>query len=312
MTQGIKKDRSSDWSNQVQVNRVQDYLLYPDGTRYNIETMFHTLVENSLSGLLIISQNRIHFTNRAFEEITGYSREETCTMSPWAMVHPDERKKISALGIKRFRGRNVKEYYETRWIHKAGHEIWVEVRAVLLEPSDPPKILADILDITARKKAQEALLKREAELDTQSRKLEEINTALKIILRQRNEEIEELRRTVIFNVEKLIMPRIDELATSRMAPRQKAFVLSVKENLREIVAPYVRTLSSQFASLTPKQIEVINLIRQGKLSKEIAEILGVSKAAVDFHRHNIRKKLDILNKKVNLSSFLDINSQLLQ
>ena len=292
-----------------QFNVIQEYLLSPKGTHYDLETMFYTLVEKSLSGLLIISQKKIHFTNKAFEEITGYTKEDTLGMSPWDMVHPGERNKIRALGLERFRGRNAREYYETRWIHKDGHEIWVEVRAVLLEPSDPPKILADIIDITKRKIAQEALTKREAELEIQSLKLEETNIALKVILQQRNEEIEELKHTIQFNVEKLVMPYIDELATSKMIPRQKAFVLSIKENLKEIVAPYIRTLSSQFASLTPKQVEVINLVRQGKTTKEIAEILGVSQAAVDFHRHNVRKKLDIVNKKINLRSFLDINEQ---
>jgi DNA-binding CsgD family transcriptional regulator len=56
--------------------------------------------------------------------------------------------------------------------------------------------------------------------------------------------------------------------------------------------------------MTPKEIEVANLIKQGKASKEICEILGSSEEVIAFHRQNIRNKLGLLNKKVSLKSYL--------
>ncbi|HHP7234281.1 MAG TPA: PAS domain S-box protein [Desulfobacterales bacterium] len=267
---------------------------------------FHTLAEKSLTGILIISRDEIHYVNKKFEEITGYNRFDLLKMSPWDMVHPDERIKIRAQALDRFDGRSAPDFYETQWIHKNGDKIWVEVRAVLLENTDPPKILANILDTTVRKKAVEKLKRREQDLEIQSKKLEETNTALKVILRQRNAESEELKKNMHFNVEKLIMPYLDELAVYQANSRCSAFLQTIKENLREITAPHIRIFSSQYEKLSPRQVEVINLVRQGKTSKEISEILGVSKAAVDFHRNNIRKKLQLNHKKINLRTYLDL------
>jgi len=85
-----------------------------------------------------------------------------------------------------------------------------------------------------------------------------------------------------------------------------AYVKIIKSNLHDIIDPFYRELSATHPILTPRQIQVANLIKVGKTTKEIAEILCVSKAAVDFHRDKIRKKLGLTNKKVNLRSYLSL------
>jgi PAS domain S-box-containing protein len=288
---------------------IQEHISAPASDLSYINTIMHTLVEKSLCGILIVSMGKIHFVNEAFEQITGYTKEDVRNMAPWDMVHPDARDDVRAMGLERFEGKNIKDYYQTPWIHKDGHKIWMEVRAALLHGTNPPKILANVIDISERKKAQEELEKSELELRSQSRKLEETNTALKVLLRQRNDEMEELKNNFLFNVEKLVMPYIDELETSHMNIRHKGYVQIIKENLKEIIAPYIRKISADYANLTSKQIEVINLVRQGKSTKDIAKILCISEAAVDFRRHNIRRKLNLTQKKVNLRTFLDLMEQ---
>ena len=59
--------------------------------------------------------------------------------------------------------------------------------------------------------------------------------------------------------------------------------------------------------MTPTEMKVVELIRRGLQSKEIAAMLKVSLAAVSFHRYNIRKKFGLLNKKINLNSYLQSN-----
>jgi len=87
---------------------------------------------------------------------------------------------------------------------------------------------------------------------------------------------------------------------------EEKFYLSIlKTNLNEIVSPFSRRLALNQISLTPTEIQVANLIKEGKTTKEIASfIMYISENAIDFHRHNIRKKLELVNKKINLRSYL--------
>ena len=54
-----------------------------------------------------------------------------------------------------------------------------------------------------------------------------------------------------------------------------------------------------------KQRQAVALaMRKPMTSKEICEILGSSEKVIAFHRQNIRKKLGLRNKKINLKSYL--------
>lgn len=287
---------------------VKEYLIASDNCTAQDQLALNPFVDKSLTGILIFSSKRIHLVNKTFTAITGYDETDILAMSPWDMVHPDERAKIRSMAFKRFKKLDVQDYYETRWINKDGHEIWVEVRAVLLQAKAPTKIMANVVDITKRKIALDALKKREEDLQIQSRRLEETNIALRVIIKQRNEAVEELKNTIQLNVKKLIMPYLNELDGFYMKPRFKAYLETIKQNLEEIVAPIAGGALLDLKILTPKQLKVLNLIHCGRSSKEIAELLGVSKAAVDFHRNIIRKKLN-LSRQVNLRTFLDLNDQ---
>ena len=74
------------------------------------EISFHTLAEKSLNGILIVSRGGIHYINAAFTRITGYSRSDILEMSPWDMVHPDERSKIRAMGLDRLERKDTSSF----------------------------------------------------------------------------------------------------------------------------------------------------------------------------------------------------------
>lgn len=268
------------------------------------DSKFRALVDHSLTGILIISTRDIRFTNRTFEEITGYTREDLEAMSPWDMVHPEEREKIRRMTLARLKRKKVRDYYETRWVRKDGEEIWVEVRATVVEDCGEPLTLVNVVDITERRKAEEALQKREIELEIQSRKLEETNTALRVLLNQRKEDERKLQGTILFNLEKLVIPFVERLEDIPLEPKHRAYAKIIKSNLRDIVSPFLRDLGEGHATLSPRQVQIVALIKEGKTTKEIADILCVSKAAVDFHRDKIRKKLGLTHRKVNLRSYL--------
>jgi len=151
---------------------------------------------------------------------------------------------------------------------------------------------------------EEALRAREEDLEHKSRNLEEMNTALRVLLKHREEDKSELEEKILSNVKKLVVPYVEKLRKSRLTAEQASYVEILEDHLQDILSPFLRNLGTRHLNLTPKEIQVASLIREGRTSKEIAEVLGVSARAVDFHRDNIRIKLGLKNKKANLRSFL--------
>ena len=160
------------------------------------------------------------------------------------------------------------------------------------------------LEVEERKRAEKALRRREIELQAQSQHLEEVNTALRVLLKQREEDKNELQENVLSNVKELVSPYLEQLGRARMSTRQQTLVRILESNLNHIVSPFVNRLSSRFARFTPMEIRVANLIKTGKTNKEMAELLLISRNTVLFHRHNIRKKLNLTNTAMNLRSQL--------
>ena len=159
-------------------------------------------------------------------------------------------------------------------------------------------------EIEERKQVEEALRKRKEDIKVQAKSLEEVNTALKVLLKQREDDRAELEEKVLSNVKTLVMPYIEELTRVKLQPKIADYMRILQTNLNEIISPFSRRLSSKYLSLTPKEIQVADLVKGGKVNKEIAELLNVSFETIRVHRQNIRKKLGLNNQKANLRSYL--------
>jgi DNA-binding CsgD family transcriptional regulator len=182
--------------------------------------------------------------------------------------------------------------------------IELEVSTNFVEMGKEKFLFSFFHDITKRKREERARQEREAELEIKSKNLEEANTALKVLLKRRDEDKRELEEKVLFNVKELIHPFIEKLKASSLDASQTAYVNILESNLDDIIAPFSRRLSSGYLGLTPTEIQVANLVRQGRTTKEIAALLNLSKETIDSHRKNIRKKIGIKNKKANLRTHL--------
>ena len=146
--------------------------------------------------------------------------------------------------------------------------------------------------------------KREKQLQAQSDHLGEVNTALKVLLKQREEDKKELGEIVLRNVQELVHPYLQKVISGRLSSQQRTLAHILETNLNNIVSPFINRLSSGLTHLTPVEIRVASLVKEGMTNKEIAEIMMVSKNTIMFHRHNLRDKLGIKNKKINLRSHL--------
>ena len=188
--------------------------------------------------------------------------------------------------------------------HSPAQKRWFIVRVVPLREEQRAKAIVTHENITPIMEMQEALREKELELLQQREKLEETNTALRVLLRQRDEDRTRLEETVYNNVDRLVLPYIEKLLQGRLSDKHRTLAEIADNNLRDIISPFLRTLSSLGLLLTPQEIEVANLVRNGRSSKEIADIMALSVAGVDFHRKRLRQKLGLANTKKNLRSFL--------
>jgi len=159
-------------------------------------------------------------------------------------------------------------------------------------------------EITERIRIGRALKAREKELEDKTRSLEEANTALKVLLKRREEDRAELEEQILANLRELTLPYLDELKRIPLSDRLRLQVHLIEQNLAEIASPFLRRLKSLYATLTPREIQVADLVKDGRTTKEIAGLLNTSVRSVEFHRDNLRRKCGLTNRKTNLRSHL--------
>ncbi len=159
-------------------------------------------------------------------------------------------------------------------------------------------------DITEYSKQNIELAQLNEKLKTKNMMLEESNVALRVLLKKRDEDRVETEEKMLYNVKELIKPYIEKLKETELTPLQNALLSVVELNIDDIISPFVRDMSLKFMKLTPMEIQVANLIKQGKTTKQIAELMNLSGRTIETHRKKIRTKIGIGNKKANLRSHL--------
>ncbi len=179
----------------------------------------------------------------------------------------------------------------------------------IIKPFSDVQIEAAIEIALYKKDMEEKLEKANDELEEKIKErtleLEEVNTALRVMLKKRDEEKIETGDNIVANMKALIFPYLDKLkAAANLTDRQKEYVGIIEKNIDNIISPFVQGVSSKYNTLSPLEIQIANLIVQGKRTKEIAEILSLSMKTVEYYRKNIRTKTGIKNKKINLRTHL--------
>jgi PAS domain S-box-containing protein len=165
-------------------------------------------------------------------------------------------------------------------------------------------VIEYVRNITKRRQAEDALQKSNEELKAHSQTLVELNTALKVLLQHREEDKKTLEENILSHVKQLVAPYFERLKNTRLNSDQTGIVSVLETNLNNIIAPMAGNLSSKYRDLTPTEIRVADLVKEGKANDEIADLLCISKNTVKFHRFNLRSKLGVRNKPINLRSHL--------
>jgi PAS domain S-box-containing protein len=256
-------------------------------------------------------QGKVIAWNRAIEDMTDVKKENILGKGDYEYATPFYGKKrplIIDLVLKA--NKKIERDYDTI-IKKQGHiliaEAWVSLKGqkVFLWGKASPfydskgKIVGaieSVRDITDRKQYQDTIKKREIEL-------EDMNAALRVLLKQRESDRKEFEEKILKNIKVLVLPNIEKLKVQLKDGKTRQHLNILESNLKEIVSPFAQTLSARYSDLTNREIQVANLIKEEKTTKEITGFLNISESAVNMHRYRIRQKLNI-KKNQNLRAFL--------
>jgi PAS domain S-box-containing protein len=270
-------------------------------------------------------RGRFIFANDYMFNILGYTKEELLTMRGWDVMDEENSNKVFRSFNEVYRTGTSSKGFDYEIKRKDGEKRQIEVSASLIMNDENQAIgfRSIVRDITERKNAERELRKardelenrvreRTYELDEINRKLEvktinleEANTALRVLLKKKDETKKELEEKILYNIKELVIPVLLKLKGTVSEDRKQAAYISVLKNtLDDIISGFTRSLSSRRYGLTPTELQVAALIRQGKHTKEIASLMNLSDKTIETHRRNIRGKTGIKNQKVNLRTHL--------
>ncbi|MBW2653433.1 MAG: PAS domain S-box protein [Deltaproteobacteria bacterium] len=273
------------------------------------EQRYRTLVETMGDGLSEIDENQVTtYANERLCQMWGRSREEIIGKKVVHFLDDDNKKILSQQLEKRRKGE--RRPYEIVWTKKDGSELHTIMTPTPYFDSNGnfKGSFAVITNISKQKKERDLLemmvKQRTQELEDKTKSLEEVNTALRVLLRKREEDKNIKKKKMLLNVRELVIPYIERMREAPLNERQEGCLDVIESTLNDIVSPFLHKLSLEFLNLTPSEIKVANLVKFGKTTKEIAHILNLSGKTIEFYRKSIRKKIGITNKNINLHTFL--------
>ena len=246
-------------------------------------------------------ESQVIFISPSAKEIAGINRKQP--LDQWFRIHPDDRKAFRQALVRAYR--SLKFNHRFRIFHPAVSQWrWIHLIASRVGGAQESYINGILFDSTEQVRSSEDLEARGRELMTRTDNLSEVNTALKVLLKKRDEDRKALAEKVLYNVKSLIRPYIKKMKVSGLNAKQNAYLEILESNLNEIVSPLSRKLSYDYLGFTPTEIKVATMVKQGKKAQEIAKLLGISTRTVEGYRYAIRDRLGIKGKKVNLRTYL--------
>jgi DNA-binding CsgD family transcriptional regulator len=145
----------------------------------------------------------------------------------------------------------------------------------------------------------------EPALEEKSRHLEQANLALKSMLDHRDAERRAIQENTFFNIKRFILPYLEDIEGQNPGENIMIPVNVIKTSLDQLLKPASKTLFAKYLNLTPMELKVADLVKQGMRTKEIGSFLKIAPGSVSTYRNNIRKKLNLRNSKTNLRVYLN-------
>ena len=267
-------------------------------------TVRDSAAESSVSVIALSDLEwNLTYVNDSFLKLWGYSDEKEVFGKPVASFWQTEEKVNEIANALRaegtWRGQLVAKT-------KDGSPKDVQLLATMVVGKNGKSVcmMGSLIDVNKCRRLEERLKEREAALEARTTELEEVNSALRVLLTKRDLDKIELAKRVSLNVKELVIPYLEELKKSLSDTKQIAYLNILESNINDIVSPFANKLSLNFSSLTATEIRIAHFVKHGKTSKEMAKLFNVSERTIESHRQKIRLKIGIKNNKANLRSQL--------
>ena len=289
-----KLDQRIDELNKLRVkhSRIKEKL-------QNKRLLFSTVLETLPVGVGISTlDGKILFFNNSICQMTGYSKNELMQMN-WRDTYqnPEERSQL----LDRVTKEGGVHDFELVLKRKDGSPSWANLTLIPLSIQGKKVLLGVSENITERKKMEETLKEYGSRLQEQNAALERRNNALVEVINMIEIEKKRITENIKRNIDTVLSPILEKLKLGKTPPE---IVNLIQHHLEEFTSSYGAKISSPSLKLTPKEIEICNLVKGGLASKDISRLLHISYRTVERHRKNIRHKLGISNKHINLISYL--------
>jgi DNA-binding CsgD family transcriptional regulator len=278
-----------------------------------IRSLAVSLIDSLPTNAAILDDHGIiRLTNRAwrlFGKLHNMAYPGTLGMNYLALAatasgYSSESAREASVGIQEVLRRRKREFVVEYPCHTGEIQRWFRLHACPVEGLGPLRVVINHEDITASKTSDDTIRQLEREVEKQRANLETVNHALNVMMDRRAEDKREVEEKILGSLRELVNPYIEKLGKTSLDAEQREFLAIIQTNIQGVTSPLLYRLSSRFFNLTPQEINVANLVMDGKPTKEIADTLCISENAVEFHRKNIRKKMGIRNKRISLRSRL--------
>jgi PAS domain S-box-containing protein len=222
------------------------------------EERYRVLVENSLTGVYILQDDKFHFVSNRLAEMLGYTSEDLMTLSVQQIIHPEDLERAREMAAKGLSGSSPFRP-QMRLITKTGETCWVQIYASVIEHMGRPALLGNVIDITEQKKIEEERSKLEKQIQ-HTQKLESLGI---------------LAGGIAHDFNNLLTSILGHADLARMKMSTASPII---ENLSEIETASKRAaeLCSQMLAYAGKGKFVIEAVNLNEVVKEMAHLLEIS------------------------------------
>ena len=269
---------------------------------------FKTLTENANDGIILVAgSGKIIYANSCFGQLAGYRVDELLQCAIETLIDVEERGVHLERLQRRLDGELLPIRYESKLITKSGHAVPVDVTASKIIWHEQPACMLIVRDISSQKQTEAELIREQVILENRvkerTKELVETNQALSVLARNIDQKRERGQEKILKTINSKILPIIEQFQENKTFEKHRAEIDVLKAYLSEMTANSKDEPGVIFI-LSNAELRIATMIKNGFSSPEIARLLSISLDTVKTHRKHIRRKLNLSNSKINLTTYL--------